>query len=264
MELTFNIDKLSIDNITELENRNNNFRIIILRKIYDISYKDEMFRYIINNTKFKDMLLIRFQYCLSKLYYDIGIGDMVFYDKINNLLYVLELKSLKDKYTGTPVNIEIENCIAKSLKYSEYTIYWASKESIAVSVIELLDGKIQITERITLPADSPPALTPVPKGYPWVNTFQKKVLDEINEDKWFSNAGDQTLTKYKINGDTLESERIVDYHPSSNSRKTFKRRVQRVCKESTHCTKYLVILKNIEGVILMQEYYDVNETDAYD
>jgi hypothetical protein len=200
---------------------------------------------------------------------------MVFYDKQNDILYVLELESLKDKYSSITDSAKIEKCIAQSIKYSEYTIVWASKESIPVSVIELIDGRIQITERITLLVEN--ELLPnktikseilkkiqLKNKYPWTNTIQKRELEEINKDIWFSNLGDQTLTKYKINGDTLESERIVDYQPSSISRKAFKKRVKRVCQESTNCIKYLAILKDIQGIILMQELHSINDSDSLD
>ena len=70
------------------------------------------------------------------------------------------------------------------------------------------------------------------------------------------------MTKYKINGDTLESERIVDYQPSSGSRRAFRKRVKRVCQESTKCNKYLIILRDTNGDILMQEYHEINEIDT--
>ncbi len=264
------IDKLSIDDKIELENRNRYFRIVLDHKIYDTSHEDDIARYVVNNTKFKDMILIRFEFYLSKTYHGLGRGDMVFYDKLTDILYVLELKSLKDKYSNITDASKIEKCIAQSIKYSEYTMVWASKDSVPVSVIELEDGKIQITERITLPPEkqiseqlNELALTKS-KISPWTNTIQKRELEEINSDQWFSHPGDQTLTKYKINGDTLESERIVDYQPSSGSRRTFKKRVKRVCQESSNCTKYLLILKNIQGVILMQEYHELNEIDVFD
>ena len=91
------VDKLSLDNLAELEDRDKNFRIVINHKIYDTSHEDDMARFVINRTKFKEMLLIRFEYYLSKTYHGLGRGDMVFYDKPNDKLYVLELKSLKDK-----------------------------------------------------------------------------------------------------------------------------------------------------------------------
>jgi hypothetical protein len=229
------------------------------------------------------MLLIRFEYYLSKTYHGLGRGDMVFYDKLTGTLYVLELKSLKDKYSNITDSAKIEKCIAQSIKYAEYTLTWASKESIPVSVIELADGKIQITERITLPPEKPveklvehleelilleppkeqiPKQIPKAKPYPWTNTLQKREQEEINSDQWFSHPGDQTLTRYKVSGDTLESERIVDYQPSSGSRRAFRKRVKRVCQECTNCTKYLIVLKDTQGAILMQEYHEINEIDT--
>jgi hypothetical protein len=281
MDLNLNlVDKVSIDNLIELERRDKHLRIVIDNKIYDTSHEDDIARYVINHTKYGNMLLIRYEYYLSKAYHGLGKGDMVFYDNTNNVLYVLELKSLKDKYSSITDSAKIEKCIAQSIKYSEYTLTWASKESIPVSVIELTDGKIQITERITLPAEkpkpneqsndllnlSPQKIDQNPKisKYPWTNTIQKKEQEEINNDKWFSHPGDQTLTKYRINGDTLESERIVDYQPSSGSRRAFRKRVKRVCQESTKCTKYLIVLKDTQGAILMQELHEINETDVLD
>jgi hypothetical protein len=271
------IDKLSLDNIPELISRDSNFRIVINHKIYDTSHEDDIARYVINNTKFKDMLLIRFEYYLSKTYHGLGKGDMVFFDDLNNKLYVLELKSLKDKYSNTTDTSKIEKCIAQSLKYSEYSQNWAIqnghfKESIPVSVIELLNGNIQITERTIIENPSEKTNDKYPKDdkylkddkypiphFPWNNTIQKKEQEEINNDKWFTHPGDQTLTRYRINGDTLESERIVDYQPSSGSRRTFRKRVKSICQQVTICNKYLLILKNVQGDIIMQEYHELRE-----
>jgi hypothetical protein len=283
------IDKLSLDNISELENRDKHFRIVINNKIYDTSHEDDIAHYVINNTKFKDMLLIRFEYYLSKVYHGLGRGDMVFYDKLSDKLYVLELKSLKDKYSNTTDTAKIEKCIAQSIKYSEYTTNWASRESIPVSVIELSDGKIQITEKTTfekpigkisekltginqslqnlplylqLEPDELILLDKTkPKLFPWTSTIQKKEQEEMINDKWFTHPGDQTLTQYKINGDTLESIRIVDYLPSSGSRRAFRKRVKRVCQECSNCIKYYISLKNTCGDILMQELHEINEAD---
>jgi hypothetical protein len=276
MDLNLNlIDKLSLDNLTDLENRDRCFRIVIEHKIYDTSHEDDMARYVINHTKYGNMLLIRFEYYLSKAYHGLGKGDMVFYDKTNDILYVLELKSLRDKYSSMTDTAKIEKCVAQSIKYSEYTLTWAFKESIPVSVIELSDGKIQITKRITLPAVDNDDQTEEhgreeTEGSkqkiknPWVNTVQKRELEKINNDQWFTHPGDQTLTKYKIVGDTLESERIVDYQPSSGSRRAFRKRVERVCQETTTCTKYLAILKDTQGAILMQELHEINEVGVLD
>ncbi len=266
------IDKLPLCDISELENRNMNFRVVIDHKIYDTSHEEDMARYVINNTKFKDMLLIRFEYYLSKTYHGLGKGDMVFYDKQSDILYALELKSLKDKYSSITDTSKVEKCIAQSIKYSEYTLIWASKESIPVSVIELTDGKIQITERITLPPEKPiqkiseqlEELVLITKTTPWNNTIEKREQEEIDNDQWFNHPGDQTFTRYKINGDTLESERIVDYQPSSGSRRSFRKRVKRVCQESSKCTKYLLILKDTQGTVLMTELHEINEIDTLD
>lgn len=271
------IDKLSLDNLVELENRNHAFRIVINHKIYDTSHEDDIARYVIQHTKFKDMLLIRYEYYLSKSYHGLGKGDMVFYDKQNDMLYAVELKSLKDKYSSITDNAKIEKCIAQSIKYSEYTSTWASKKSIAIAIIEFTNGTIQITEttsseKVTenvlddeiMSTNQPVEQIPKIKSYPWTNTIYKKELEEINNDQWFSHPGDQTLTKYRIVGDTLESERIVDYQPSSGSRKAFRKRVRRVCQEATNCNKYLCILKDTQGTILMQEYHEINETETFD
>lgn len=259
------IDKLSLDNLSELENRDKNFRIVINHKIFDTSHEDDIARYVITDTKFKDMLLIRFEYYLSKTYHGLGRGDMVFYDKINDKLYILELKSLKDKYSNTTDNSKIEKCIAQSIKYSEYTTKWASRNSTPVSVIEFSNGKIQITEhnKPNKPVEEEEEEILIHSKqsttFPWTNTPQKKELEEINNDKWFVHPGDQTLTQYKIINDTLESVRIVDYLPSSGSRRAFRKRVKKVCQESTNCSKYFIVLKNIQGDILMQEYHEIEE-----
>lgn len=291
------IDKLSLENLEELEDRDKNFRIVINHKIYDTSHEDDLARFVINGTKFKDMLLIRFEYYLSKTYHGLGRGDMVFYDKLNDKLYVIELKSLKDKYSSTTDGEKIEKCIAQSTKYSEYTLTWGLKESTPVSVIELEDGKIQIIERTTLPAQtqppqpsspekisektslpSSPNLQPttqpttqpilknVPKVKlnPWTNTLQKREQEEINSDHWFTHPGDQTMTRYKIVGDTLESERIVDTQPSSKSRRSFRKRVKKICQECTKCTKYFLTMKDIQGNVLLAEMHDINEIESID
>ena len=67
-----------------------------------------------------------------------------------------------------------------------------------------------------------PKLVPKVKPNPWTNTLQKREQEEINSDQWFTHPGDQTLTRYKINGDTLESERIVESQPSAGSRRAFR------------------------------------------
>ena len=260
------VDKLSLDDFDHLENRDHNLRIVINHKVYDTSHEDDIAHYVINNTKFKGMLLIRFEYYLSKTYHGLGRGDMVFYDKVADQLFVLELKSLKDKYSNTTDTAKIEKCIAQSIKYSEYTLNWASRSSIPVSVIELPDGRVQITESTTLSApDEAPVVaaksTLVAKPFPWTNTPQKREQEEIDSDRWFSHPGDQTLTEYKINGDTLESVRIVDYLPSSGSRRAFRKRVKRVCQECTKCTKYYISLKNVQGDVLMQELHEISEMD---
>jgi hypothetical protein len=253
------IDKLSIDNLSELENRDRNHRVVINHKIYDTSHEDDIARHIINNSKFKNMLLIRYEYYLSKIYHGLGRGDMVFYDKSTDELYVLELKSLRDKYSNTTDNAKIEKCIAQSIKYSEYTINWCSRTSTPVSVIELNDGNIQITERTIerkedLIEQEHILLNQKIKQFPWTRKSD-------DNDTWFTHPGDQTKTEYKINGDTLESIRIVDYVPSSGSRRSFRKRVKKVCMESTKCNKYYAILKDLQGNVLMQEYHSITEVD---
>ena len=76
------------------------------------------------------------------------------------------------------------------------------------------------------------------------------------EDKLFKHQGDQTETTYKIIGDTLEAERIVDsVQISSGSRKSFRKRVERVVHECTNCSKYLITIKHTNGDILFGPEY---------
>ncbi len=248
------VDKLSLDNLSELENRNYNLKKVINHKIYDTSHEDDIARYIINNTEFKDMLLIRFEYYLSKTYHGLGKGDMVFYDNQNDKLYVIELKSLKDKYSNITDVAKIEKCISQSIKYSKYTMIWANKKSTPVSVIEYLNGDIQITKQ-----NIQEEIEQIETKVKFPCNFKK---DEI--DKWFEHPGDQTCTHYKIVGDTLEAIRIVDYSlPSSGSKRAFRKRVKKICKECSKCSKYLITLKNLQDDVLMHEFYDINEIDEF-
>lgn len=287
------VDKLYLDNLNELENRDKNFRIVINHKIYDTSHEDDIAKFVINHTHFKDMLLIRFEYYLSKTYHGLGKGDMVFYDKNNDKLFVLELKSLKDKYSNISDKEKINKCIAQSTKYSEYTAIWCSKESTPVSIIELADGKIQIIERtvltpfsidqkvelneepsetILVPSISHSSVSHSSVSHssiylknkslnPWINSVKKKENDEIDNDQWFTHPGDQTYTKYRIIEDTLESERVVDNQPSSGSRRSFRKRVKKVCQECSKCSKYYIVMKDTHGNVLMSEMHDINEAD---
>lgn len=285
------VDKLSLDNIEDLISRDKHLRIVINNKIYDTSHEDDLAKIIINDNKYKNMLLIRYEYLLSKIYHGMGKGDIVLYDNVNNLLYAIELKSLKDKYTNMSDKLKIEKCISQSIKYAQYTNIWALKESIAVAIIEHLDGTLQIVENRDIAKEWPKEIPKeifkeIPKEMSkeildYKNNIcylddedilylpnskinhmynqLKKEIEEINNDKWFSHPGDQTLTKYKINGDTLESERIIDYSPSPCTRRSFRKRVKRVCQESTKCTKYICTMKDVHGNILMQEFHEIND-----
>jgi hypothetical protein len=238
------IDKLDLSNKEDLIKRDRNLRIVINHKIYDTSHEDDIAKYIIQCTKFKDMLLIRYEYYLSKTYHGLGKGDMVFYS--DNKLYIIELKSLKDKYSSCTDNSKINKCIKQSIKYSEYSKIWGGMSSIPVTAIEMLNGNIELIERNFTEEH--------------LESDEEILYKEIVEDdKWFNHPGDQTLTRYKINGDTLESERIVDYHPSSGSRRSFRKRVKRICEECTKCTKYFITMKNIQNDIIYQEFHEINE-----
>lgn len=240
------VDKLPIDDLDLLKQRDYNHRIVINHKIFDTSHEDDIAKYIINDTRFGKMLLIRFEYYLSKTYHGLGKGDMVFYDHLTGVLYVLELKSLRDKYSTITDSAKIEKCIEQSIKYSKYTKNWCNKESIPVSVIEFNDGKIQIIETSHNDHNDNDD-----------HNDHSKQNDNNDHNEWFSHPGDQTDTKYRINENTFESIRIVDYEPSAGSRRAFRKRVQRVCEETTKCTKYLAILKHVNGTILMEELHNL-------
>lgn len=245
-------DKFCLSNTEELHNRNKNLREVINNKTYDISYEDEIAKYVINESRYKNMLLIKFEYYLFKSR-DFDKGGMVFYDNENDKLYAIELRSLKDKYSKIPDNSKIEKCINQSIRYSEYTKIWASKDSIPVSIIEMEDGSINITEKNIVAHNT---VHNTAHG-----TIYNGFKEYIKDNQWHSNKGDH-LTKYKINGDTLESERIVNFLPSSESRKLFKGRAKIVCKECTNCTIYSVTMKSPSGCIYMQEYYTLCDNDT--
>jgi len=264
------IDKISLDNVEELIDRDKKFRIVINHKKYDTSHEDDMARFVINNTKYKDMLLIRFEYYLSKTYHNLGKGDMVFYDLLNDKLYTIELKSLKDKYSNTTDGSKIDKCNNQSIKYAEYSLIWANKESIPVSIIENDDGAIQIIERTILPTrienvEEEDKITGFKiRSNPWINTLEKKEQEEINSDKWFTHPGDQTDTRFHIKGDTMEIVRTVNEVDklSANSRKAFRKRAKKICEECSTCTKYFCIVKNLQGEILFNELHSLNELES--
>ena len=283
------IDKLSLENSAELENRDKSFRIVITHKKYDTSHEDDIARYLLNYENWKDMLLIRYEYYLSKTFHGLGRGDMVFWNPGDKKLYIIELKSLKDKYSNTTDTAKIEKCILQSIRYANYAMTWANVSGIPVTAIEYANGDIVITEHIEhkpvndiieedneeeeiiflnigggVKLPSPPQIdVKKPSLNPWLknqNPWTKNKVREIEEDKWFTHPGDQTETRYKIVGDTLEAERIVDYEPSSGSRRSFRKRVQRVTEECTKCTKYFLCMKNLTGDVLMQEYHMLNDS----
>lgn len=235
------IDKISLVDTEILESRDLNLRQIINHKIYDTTYEDNIAKYIITSTKWKDMLLIRYDYYLSKIYHGFGKGDMVFFNKKNNILYVIQLKSLKDNYSNLSNSLKIEKCIQQSIKYAKYAEIWAEKEAIPVTAIEYLNGDIITREN---------------NNNAWENSPWKK--EEITEDKWFN---DQTLTRYKIVGDTLEAEKFTDSEPNYGIRKLFRKRVKAIAKDCTNCTKYLLTVKNLDSDIIMQEFNEVNSSD---
>jgi len=216
-------DKLYLEDITQLEDRNNNFRHIIMHKKYDISHEDNIAKYIINNTKWKDMLLIRYKYYF---------GDMVFYD--NGKIYIIELKSLKDSTKDTEKDIEknIERYVLQSIKYAKYAFNWAGKEAIPITAIEYSNGDIIINEHTI--------------NNPWKNK-----IDNKNDNKELDN---QII--FKIVGDTLEAEKIIN-EANSELRIFFKKQVEYITKECTICSKYLLIIKNFESDVLMMDYYNL-------
>jgi hypothetical protein len=341
-------DLVDLCDTENLNDRNRSFRIVIENKKYDTCHEDDLGRLLVNNDRWKNMLLIRYEYYLSKTYHGLGKGDMAFWDPIKKKLYCVELKSLKDKYSSTSDTSKVVKCIDQSIKYANAALDWASIKGIPVTVIEYPDGEVKVEERITqilrkgmqenspiginphihntppgITPISPPGINPIPvlktppginpipvlKTPPGINPIPvlktppginptispntslgidplhypsfpvlpsapgvvpgiynlnprpnpwetKKPL--LETDEWFTHPGDQTDTRYKINGDTLEAIRIIDIEPSSGSRKSFRKRVHRVTEECTNCTKYLVILKNLQEEVLMQEYHEIN------
>jgi len=90
------------------------------------------------------------------------------------------------------------------------------------------------------------------------------MLEPLEDDKWYSHPGDQTVTQYKIKGDTLEAERVLDYEPSSGSRKSFRKRVERVANECTtrNIKQYYLTMKKNDGEILMTEMHSVENANV--
>lgn len=258
------IDKLDLDNTDELIKRDSSFRITINNKIYDTSHEDDLVRYIVNDIKWRNMLLIRYEYYLSKTYHGLGKGDLVFYDTTTLILYVIELKSLKDKYSNITDASKIEKCTLQSINYASYAKNWAHSimksqlKIIPVSVIEYLNGDIVTNEHKPCEQidDNSEEEILIKNKNPWTNNNNGGL-----DDKWFTHPGDQTNTRYRIVNNRLEAERIVDQEPSSGSRKHFRKRVQRVAAECTTCTEYFIIMKNLDNDILMNECRKINDNN---
>lgn len=241
-------DYIDLNNVELLKDRDRSFRTVIEHKKYDTSHEDDLCRILVKNDRWGSMLLIRYEYYLSKTYHQLGKGDLVFWDQKNSKLYAVELKSLKDKYSSTTDQSKVDKCIEQSLKYAEQAKNWCGQKAIPVTVIEYSNGEIVVEER------HQQVLRP-----PVQNVWQGC---EFEQEKWFNHPGDQTDTRYRISGDTLEAERTVDYEPSSGSRKSFRKRVQKVAKECTKCTKYYLTMKNLNGDILMNEIKPIDDEIA--
>ena len=230
------ITKIDLNDLNDLKNRNKSFRLVIENKKYDTSNEDDLCRKIINDDKCKDMLLIRYEYYISKSYHQFGKGDLVFWDYKN--IYVVELKSLKDKYSNTTDKSKIEKCTEQAIKYAKLAKDWCGQEGIPYVIIEYNDDSITTEEKQI--------------------EINNNDLN-IEYDKWFSRPDDMTRTKYKIVDDTLEIERIVDKEPSANMRKSFRHRAKKVATEHTKVKNYFIVMKNIEGDILMSELKNIYE-----
>lgn len=166
MDINLNlIDKLSLNKFEELVDRNECFRIVISHKKYDTSHEDDIARYIINTNKFSNLLLIRFEYYISKTFHGLGKGDMVFYDPNKLILYIVELKSLKDKYSNSTDTSKVEKCILQSIRYSNYAKTWSENtctnniQIIPVTAIEYQNAEIIITEHNTHNTQTPQTQT---------------------------------------------------------------------------------------------------------
>lgn len=226
-------NSINLNDLTLIKDRDFCFRTFICSKKYDVSYEHELCKFLITSSRWKNMFIIRYDYCINNG--DTQKGCLILWDQQQQKLYAIEILSLKNK------NVEfteknVAQCISKSIKYAKATKDYASVEAIPVTAIEYNDGEIRIEERHV--------------------SVMRMTIDE--NDSWFNLPGDKTGTTYKIVGDTLEVERIVDTEPNLLARKAFKNRVQHVASECTHCTKFLIIVKNLNSEIVLQEYHETN------
>jgi hypothetical protein len=293
------IDKIDITDIDHLKERDYNIRICISTKRYDNSHEEDLFFEIINFDRFKNMLVIRYEYLLSKVYHGLGKGDLVFYDPATTDIYCVEVKSLKDQYSSASDQEKINKCIEQSTKYAQAALYWAGKKGIPVTVIEYADNSLIMEEKRTynlkLPRsqdqfnevkqdqfnevkqnqfnevkqnqfnevkqnqdqldDSDKTLNPnqISDHSQDPDNSQVQISSQDPTSNWFTHPGDQTDTVYKISGNTLVAKRTIDYEPSAGSRKSFRKRVQKVAAENTRCEQYDIIMQLKSGEIVMSE-----------
>jgi len=223
---------ININDMYSLDDRDYNLRIIVNHKKYDTTHLDNIAKYIINNTKWKSMLLIKYDYYShSDKNNDQEKGGMIFYDKNNDQLYAIETMSLKNISRFQESTI-IEKCTQKSIKHAENAKLWTGKEVIPVIAIEYSNGYININDKLN----------------PW------KKIETIISPKLLNY---KTII-YKIVDDTLEAEIIVDDEPNSEMRELFRKYITKIATESTICTKYFIVLKNANLDILMQEYHEIS------
>lgn len=257
------IDKINLSNKEELIDRDKCFRLVINNKKYDTSHEDDVARYVINNTRFKDMLLIRYEYYISKVYHGLGKGDLAFLDK-DNIIYTVETKSLKDRYANITDSAKIEKCKTQAFTYANYASKWTGtgKKGIAVTAIET-DKGIIITE-LKSPINSENSDD---SNNSEDSNNSVSDVEEINEcvevaqGVWHKDIGDsQTNTQYKINGDMLIVQRIIDYEPSKGARKHFRKRAERMAR-NMKCTKYYVVMKNVKDEVILREYHTLEKND---
>jgi len=239
-------DKIDLENVKILKERDSCFRLVINNKIFDTSHEDDLFKLIINHEDWMNLLVIRYEYYLSKIYHGLGKGDIVFYDQIKNLIYCVELKSLKDKYSNTSSSSKITKCIEQSIKYSELASEWCGIPGIPVTVIELEDGSIKIEVKHTTVIKKIEDVNPVIKEH-----------DKNDKNDWFDHPGDQTETKYKILDNTFYSHRITDeIIISSGSRRSFRKRAQRVMSEvpnASKCNIYIITFLDSDRNVIHTE-----------